>query len=843
MSWYLGRFEISLTYTWLHLSLNFMSTHIARASFQVDAFGSSFILDVTLNHDLLSSEYLERHIEQGGKTVEVKGGEHCYYQGKIRGNTVSFVALSTCHGLHGMFYDGNHTYLIEPDENYTSDDDFHFHSVYKSKLFEFPSADLTSEFWQMNTTSQNFVVRPRHKRRKRQVRQIPRKVEEETKYIELMIVNDHLMCKKHRLSVGHTNSYAKSVVNMADLIYKEQLNTRIVLVAMETWATDNKFTISENPLVTLREFMKYRRDFIREKSDAVHLFSGSRFQSSRSGVAHTGGICSLLKGGGVNEFGKPDLMAVTLAQTLAQNIGIFSDRRKLLSGECKCEDMWSGCIMGDMGYYLPSKFSECDIEEYHEFLNNGGGACLFNKPTKLLDPPECGNGFVEDGEECDCGTIAFEPKGVLCREAVNDCDIAENCTGNSSQCSPNIHKMDGYSCDNRQGICFGGRCKTRDRQCKYIWGEKVTAADRYCYEKLNIEGTEKGNCGRDKDSWIQCNKQDVLCGYLLCSNISSVPRLGELDGEITTSILHYGKVYNCSGGHVRLDEDTDLGYVENGTPCGPDMVCLDHRCLPAEAFNFSTCPGTADSRVCSGHGVCSNEIKCVCDRFWGGDDCSSRIKDDLFFDKNAINKGVVSTNIIIGAIAGTILVLALVLGITGWGYKNYRRQRQIPQGDYVKKPGEADSFYSDMPPGVSTNSASSSKKRSAFLSHFQISTCSITHYSISQNISLFCSRSNGLSHSWSERIPDTKHISDICENGRPRSNSWQGNIGGNRKKVRGKRFRPRSNSTETLSPAKSPSSSTGSIASSRKYPYPMPPLPDEEKKVNRQSARLWETSI
>lgn len=35
-------------------------------------------------------------------------------------------------------------------------------------------------------------------------------------------------------------------------------------------------------------------------------------------------------------------------------------------------------------------------------------------------------------------------------------------------------------------------------------------------------------------------------------------------------------------------------------------------------------------------------------------------------------------------------------------------------------------------------------------------------------------RSNGLSHSWSERIPDAKHISDICENGRPRSNSWQG---------------------------------------------------------------------
>lgn len=47
----------------------------------------------------------------------------------------------------------------------------------------------------------------------------------------------------------------------------------------------------------------------------------------------------------------------------------------------------------------------------------------------------------------------------------------------------------------------------------------------------------------------------------------------------------------------------------------------------------------------------------------------------------------------------------------------------------------------------------------------------------------------------------------------------------------------------TLSPAKSPTSSTGSIASSRRYPYPMPPLPDDQRKANRQSARasarLW----
>ncbi|XP_058534076.1 disintegrin and metalloproteinase domain-containing protein 22 isoform X6 [Ochotona princeps] len=733
--------------------------HVDQASFQVDAFGTSFVLDVVLNHDLLSSEYVERFIDHGGKTVEVKGGEHCYYQGRIRGNPASFVALSTCHGLHGMFYDGNHTYLIEPEENETSQEDFHFHSIYKARLSEFPLDDLPSEFQKVNTSLPKFTFKSRPKRSIRQLLRYPRNVEEETKYVELMIVNDHLMFKKHRLSVVHTNTYAKSVVNMADL------------------------------------------------------------------------------------FGKPDLMAVTLAQSLAHNIGIISDKRKLASGECKCEDTWSGCIMGDTGYYLPKKFTQCNIEEYHDFLNSGGGACLFNKPSKLLDPPECGNGFIETGEECDCGTPAecvlegaecckkctltqdsqcsdglcckkckFQPVGTVCREAVNDCDIRETCSGNSSQCAPNIHKMDGYSCDGVQGICFGGRCKTRDRQCKYIWGQKVTASDKYCYEKLNIEGTEKGNCGKDKDTWIQCNKRDVLCGYLLCTNVGNIPRLGELDGEITsTVVVQQGRTLNCSGGHVKLEEDVDLGYVEDGTPCGPQMMCLEHRCLPVASFNFSTCLSSKEGTICSGNGVCSNELKCVCNRHWTGADCSTYFphNDGVKTGLTLSGNGVAGTNIIIGIIAGTILVLALILGITAWGYK-----------------------------------------------------------------------SNGLSHSWSERIPDTKHISDICENGRPRSNSWQGNLGGNRKKIRGKRFRPRSNSTErepqapeaghslaqtvpsqgispggsdspqtgsldhrTLSPAKSPSSSTGSIASSRKYPYPMPPLPDEEKKVNRQNARLWETSI
>uniref|UniRef100_A0A667Z1Q8 ADAM metallopeptidase domain 11 n=1 Tax=Myripristis murdjan TaxID=586833 RepID=A0A667Z1Q8_9TELE len=485
-----------------------------------------------------------------------------------------------------------------------------------------------------------------------QVRRGQRTVQTETKYIELMVVNDHDLFVQLRRSASQTRNFAKAVVNMADAIYKEQLNTRIVLVAMETWSTQNMVSVGDDPLVTLRDFMKYRKESIKDRSDATHLFSGRTFLSSRSGTAYIGGICSLTRGGGVNEYGNVGPMAITLCQSLGQNIGMMWNKERPSAGDCRCPDPWLGCIMEDTGYYLPRKFSRCSIDEYLRFLQQGGGSCLFNKPSKLLDPPECGNGFVETGEECDCGSqdcmrsggacckkctlthnamcsnglccrdCKYELRGVTCRDAVNDCDIPEICMGDSSQCPHNVHKLDGYMCDAGQGRCYGGRCKTRDGQCRTLWG--YNTADRFCYEKLNSEGTEKGNCGRDSSGqWIQCNKQDVLCGFLLCTNMTAKPRFGELQGEITSlTIYHQNRYLDCRGGHAVLEDGSDMGYVEDGTPCGPNMMCLERRCLPVTTFNLSICPGSSTSRICSHHGTCSNEVKCICDPDYTGKDCS-----------------------------------------------------------------------------------------------------------------------------------------------------------------------------------------------------------------------------
>lgn len=55
-------------------------------------------------------------------------------------------------------------------------------------------------------------------------------------------------------------------------IYKEQLNTRVVLVAVETWTEKDHIEITTNPVQMLHEFSKYRQR-MKQHADAVHLIS------------------------------------------------------------------------------------------------------------------------------------------------------------------------------------------------------------------------------------------------------------------------------------------------------------------------------------------------------------------------------------------------------------------------------------------------------------------------------------------------------------------------------------------------------------------------------------------
>ncbi|XP_035028203.2 disintegrin and metalloproteinase domain-containing protein 12 isoform X2 [Hippoglossus stenolepis] len=614
----------------------------------VRAEGEQLILFLEKNEGLFASHYTETHYRDDGSAVT---GAHnftnnCYYHGEVQAHPNSDVTLSTCSGLRGFIALENKTFIIEPASGQS--DGSHF--IYRVEELRLTPGACGHGFNMSSVAPENHIKSPfqsfhtRHKRH----------AQKTTKYVELIIVADNREFQKQGKDVDKVKQRLAEIANYVDKFYRA-LNIRVALVGLEVWSDSDKCPVTQDPFTTLHEFLDWRKVKLlpQKPHDNAQLISGVYFQGTTIGMAPIMSMCTAEQSGGIvmDHSENPLGAAVTLAHELGHNFGMNHDTPERGCG-CRMTVDRGGCIMTpSTGYPFPTVFSTCSKKDLAASLEKGVGMCLYNMPEVkvLYGGQKCGNGYVEEGEECDCGEpeecmnpccnattctlkgdavcahgqccddCKLKLAGTLCRESSNSCDLPEFCTGANPHCPANVYLHDGHACHVVEGYCYNGICQTHEQQCITLWGPGAKPAPGICFQRVNSAGDPYGNCGKDsKGSFAKCDARDAKCGKIQCQGGANRPVIGTNAVSIETNIpLQEGGRILCRGTHVYLGDDMpDPGLVLAGTKCGDGMVCLNRQCQNVSVFGVHECSGK-----CNEHGVCNNKKNCHCEAHWAPPFC------------------------------------------------------------------------------------------------------------------------------------------------------------------------------------------------------------------------------
>uniref|UniRef100_A0A3P9K993 ADAM metallopeptidase domain 12 n=1 Tax=Oryzias latipes TaxID=8090 RepID=A0A3P9K993_ORYLA len=613
----------------------------------VEADGEQLLLNLEKNQGLFASNYTETHYLEDGSAVTGTSNftAHCYYHGEVQGHDNSDVSLSTCAGIKGFISLGDRSYVLEPHAD-------HFdgtHRIYKAEHLNFVPGSCGHHFNISSPTIQSSSSSFKAFRSR-----LKRDVQTTTKYVELIIVADNREFQKQGKDMEKVKQRLAEIANYVDKFYRA-LNIRVALVGLEVWSDVDKCPITQDPFTTLHEFLDWRKVKLLplKPHDNAQLISGVFFQGTTIGMAPIMSMCTAEQSGGIvmDHSDNPLGAAVTLAHELGHNFGMNHDTPERGCG-CRVTVDRGGCIMTpSTGYPFPTVFSSCSKKDLTASFEKGVGMCLYNMPEVkvLYGGQKCGNGYVEEGEECDCGEVEeclnpccnastctlkgdavcahgqccqdcqLKPAGTPCRESSNSCDLPEFCTGSSPHCPSNVYLHDGHACHSVEGYCYNGICQTHEQQCITLWGQGAKPAPSICFERVNSAGDPYGNCGKDsKGSFAKCEVRDAKCGKIQCQGGANRPVIGTNAVSIETNIpLHEGGRILCRGTHVYLGDDMpDPGLVLTGTKCGDGMMCLNRQCQNVSVFGVHEC-----AAKCSSRGVCNNNKNCHCEAHWAPPFC------------------------------------------------------------------------------------------------------------------------------------------------------------------------------------------------------------------------------
>ncbi|XP_073445043.1 zinc metalloproteinase-disintegrin-like MTP9 [Dendrobates tinctorius] len=232
------------------------------------------------------------------------------------------------------------------------------------------------------------------------------------KYIELFIVADLSMYNKFGRHIDNVKMHLFGVVNYMNKVYKT-INIFVALIGIEIWDTTDQIEVVSDYNVLLQRFQEWRIQNLlpRKPHDNAQFITDVDFDGSTVGLATVSAMCES-KSAGVSQDHSSVAASVgsTVAHEMGHNLGMYHDLKT-----CTCEA--PVCVMSAvLSFRPPLAFTSCSTADLRTFIYTYFPDCLLNFPqtSQLLAPPVCGNKFIENGEQCDCGEPQIKGVKMQC---------------------------------------------------------------------------------------------------------------------------------------------------------------------------------------------------------------------------------------------------------------------------------------------------------------------------------------------------------------------------------------------------------------------------------------------